>query len=346
MLTLINAHLSMSAPGSKEPTPTIHELAEERLSIPVYQHCDLEFERFKAELPFNTSHFGERDSSVDRKSLFCSKLEAVNAHNTEALAGAHTWTAKIHEFSDWTADELKRFLGVPVPDEEVEVNEELYETPDEYTVGATSDFRSRMPAIKQQKCGDCWAFSTIDVIDFFGGSHSEQQLVDCVSGSSCNGGFPSDALKYLAASAEGSDSEGQYQYKGKNGKCAPKKGGKKVSGVKSVGRSASAIASAAAKQVVSTCIWFKPGETPIGAKMSFMDYGGGVFSDGCHNGAGTTQGAGHAIAVVGVTSDYYIIRNSWGKSWGESGYMRMKRGADICNMESGKAGGPWVAQAK
>jgi hypothetical protein len=340
MLTLINTHLSMSAPGPKEPTPT---LAEERLSIPVYQTCDLEYARHQ---PFNVSHFGERDNSVDRKSLFCANLEAVNAHNAEALAGAHTWTAKINEFSDWTADEFNRFLGVPVPDSsEADEELELYETPDQYTVGATSDFRNKMPGIKQQKCGDCWAFSAIDVIDFFGGSHAEQQLVDCVSGSSCNGGFPSDALKYLAGSAEGSDTEGQYQYTGKNGKCAPKKGGKKVSGVKSVGKSASAIASAGAKQVVSTCIWFKPGATPKG-KVSFDHYGGGVFSDGCYNGKGTTGGAGHAIAVVGVASDHYIIRNSWGKSWGESGYMRMKRGADICNMESGKAGGPVVAQAK
>ncbi len=62
---------------------------------------------------------------------------------------------------------------------------------------------------------------------------------------------------------------------------------------------------------------------------SFQNYSGGVWSDsnsGCSNGAYTTTN--HAIALVGwghdaTEGDYWILRNSWGTSWGENGYMRI-----------------------
>jgi len=62
---------------------------------------------------------------------------------------------------------------------------------------------------------------------------------------------------------------------------------------------------------------------------SFSNYSGGVWSDsnnGCSNGAYTTTN--HAISLVGwgndaTYGDYWILRNSWGSSWGESGYMRI-----------------------
>jgi PKD repeat protein len=62
---------------------------------------------------------------------------------------------------------------------------------------------------------------------------------------------------------------------------------------------------------------------------SFSNYSGGVWSDNnnsCSNGAYTTTN--HAIALVGwgydsSEGDYWILRNSWGTSWGENGYMRI-----------------------
>lgn len=29
---------------------------------------------------------------------------------------------------------------------------------------------------------------------------------------------------------------------------------------------------------------------------------------------------GHAVALVGYTSEYFIVRNSWGTAWGDNGY--------------------------
>lgn len=34
----------------------------------------------------------------------------------------------------------------------------------------------------------------------------------------------------------------------------------------------------------------------------------------------------HGVLLVGVTGDYWRIKNSWGPSWGESGFIRLKPG--------------------
>merc|ERR1719161_2412640 len=86
-----------------------------------------------------------------------------------------------------------------------------------------------MPPVKTQKaCGSCWAFAAIAVLDFqAGGSHSEQQLVDC-SGGGCEGYPVTRAFYYLFD--HGSNTESQYPYTGTPGSCVAKSGGPTIAG--------------------------------------------------------------------------------------------------------------------
>jgi len=66
----------------------------------------------------------------------------------------------------------------------------------------------------------------------------------------------------------------------------------------------------------------------------FYHYTGGILDSCC----GTSLD--HAIMAVGYGSengqDYWIVRNSWGTSWGESGYIRMaaeSRGSGVCGCQ-------------
>jgi len=56
----------------------------------------------------------------------------------------------------------------------------------------------------------------------------------------------------------------------------------------------------------------------------FFSYSSGVYKQ-----TSSTKAGGHAVEIVGwghdSTNDYWIVKNSWGTGWGESGYVRMLR---------------------
>ena len=68
----------------------------------------------------------------------------------------------------------------------------------------------------------------------------------------------------------------------------------------------------------------------------FIFYRGGIFNDPKCPADGVQ--VNHAVVVVGYgtanKTDYWIIRNSWGTTWGEKGYMRLIRGVNMCNIAS------------
>jgi cathepsin L len=146
---------------------------------------------------------------------------------------------------------------------------------------------------------------------------SEQQLVDC-SGSygnlGCNGGLMDNAFKYTQK--YGIESEANYGYKAVDGSCkynASKVVFKNSGFVDVPARNLDQLAAAVNLQPVSVAV----------DAESWQFYSSGIYSANC----GTSLD--HGVLLVGYGSesgkDYWIVRNSWGTSWGENGYIRLKK---------------------
>jgi len=136
------------------------------------------------------------------------------------------------------------------------------------------------------------------------------------------------AFTYVASNPL--DTESNYPYKGKDGSCnAPKTGLTISSHVEVASESPSALKTAVSKGPVSVAI--------EADKLVFQMYNGGIMdSTSC----GTNLD--HGVLVVGYGSDngsdYWILKNSWGPSWGEDGFFRIardmsKNGAGICGLQ-------------
>lgn len=203
-----------------------------------------------------------------------------------------------------------------------------------YKNDASLDWRTKgvvNTAKDQAQCGSCWAFSAIGSLEsrcsILKGSLyslSEQQLVDCSGpqgNEACNGGTMDAAYDYLKING-GSCSEKDYSYTAKEGTCktnCPLYC--KISSYVDVSQSDAALEKAVNSGPIAVA---------IEANTKFQFYTGGIYDDAT---CGTSLN--HGVVIVGYTPDYWIVRNSWGSNWGtEHGYIHMKRGKNLCGIET------------
>jgi len=260
-----------------------------------------------------------------RKNVFRANLLKAQLGNIESVQNGGDAVFGVTRFSDLTEDEFRNTYLMP-NFQQVE-EERFVET--STNVAADIDWRTRgvVTGVKDQgQCGSCWAFSATEAIESYAvisGKYplrelSPQQINSCDKrDGGCNGGNTETAYAYVV-SAGGIETEQSYPYtsgRGQTGACTanPSNFVVKIAGYRSVARGEPNLETALNNGPVSVCV----------AAGAFQTYHSGIL-------ASCPGRIDHCVQAVGYTADYWIVRNSWGRAWGEAGFIRIKRGADLC----------------
>ena len=165
---------------------------------------------------------------------------------------------------------------------------------------------------------------------------SEQMLVDCdTSDSGCNGGLMEYSFTWLKKNG-GIMLDSDYPYKGTKQSCKSDKTkyvDMTITGYKKLGSSWSTWSAVDEDEIKEFLYQTGPLAIALNADP-LQTYTSGILdltSTKC-----PSSGINHAVTLVGYgtqsSTDYWIVKNSWGKSWGESGYFRIRRGNGTCGV--------------
>lgn len=263
------------------------------------------------------------------------KMEAISSDPT------NTFSVGVNSLSDLSPEEYKTRLGyknnplVPLNTLDTENLRFLQGIPAalDYTI------KNAVTAVKNQgQCGSGWAFSAIanlegayakktgKLLDF-----SEQHLVSC-SGSygnqGCNLGEMEAAVLFIAQNG-GIALEKDYPYTATDTAC---KSVTKVPISVAAGKYYSVPANNESA-IIAALVKYGPLSAVIEADLdAFKLYSGGIF-----NNAKCGTQVDHAVTIVGYGPEHWKVKNSWGASWGDKGYILISRtgkGAGLCGIHT------------
>ena len=300
--------------------------------------------------------------AMKRKAIFHRTMKMIDRHNSQANS---SFQMKLNEFSDLTMSEFKQRMNLkpnkfifdnstqlPLQSEREKVptrasifdiffslfkfssNSEKPVEAKQEEKETSVDWRARghvTDPIYQGKCGGCWAIAAVgaaEAIYSIKNDHlkqlSSQSLLDCArkpfyQSNGCEGGFLDDAFSFIMAN--GLPDEDVYPFIGGDSdecKLDARRNLIPITSYRNI-KSEKDLLEAVNKSPVPVAI--------DADQMSFKMYSSGVYDD-----PACSKTVNHAVLVVGYDSQSWIIKNSWGKGWGDGGYARIKRGKNMCGI--------------
>ncbi|XP_044740641.1 procathepsin L isoform X1 [Chrysoperla carnea] len=292
---------------------------------------------------FKMTHRKQYESEIEdkfRMKIFMENKNKIAKHNKQYELGLVSYKLALNQYGDMLHHEFistlngfnkstSRLLRGDEPNEAI-----TYIEPANVEVPANVDWREQgavTPVKNQGHCGSCWSFSATGALE---GQHfrstgklvslSEQNLIDCskkYGNDGCNGGLMDLAFKYIKNNG-GIDTEKTYPYQAEDEKCryTAKNSGATDKGYVD-------LPSGDEKKLKSAVATIGPISVAIDASHeSFQFYSEGIyFEKEC-----SSEQLDHGVLVVGYGTDednkhYWIVKNSWGETWGDKGYIKMAR---------------------
>jgi hypothetical protein len=286
------------------------------------------WEGFKKEY---NKEYDTMDVEMRRMQIFIDNLKMVDSRNAAEIAAGGTAVHGITKFLDLSQLEFEtKYLTSDPSMKAIGGNVAEITTAPSTTTGLV-DWSGKLttPVKDQAQCGSCWAFSATEQIESdamrtLGVTTilSPEQIVQCDTTShGCNGGWTENAYNYVKK-AGGLEYNSVYPYTSGTGVTGTCKAAPspiiKVTGFTTVKGESSMASYVQATGPLSVCL----------DANTWNSYTGGIMKA-----CGTS--VDHCVQAVGVDASsggYWKVRNSWGTSWGESGYIRLAYGSNTCDI--------------
>merc|ERR1712168_1404298 len=274
-----------------------------------------------------------------RRAIWEDNRDFIQKHNAAYAEGKVTYSVKENEFSDLTNTEFASKFATLKVSPARGLNKMYRPDPNQETRSSV-DWRNYgyvTPVKNQGQCGSCWASSTTGSLEgqWFKKtgeliSFSEQNLLDCSSSygnMGCNGGLMDPSFHYIKD--HGIATEEAYPYKAHKGSCHydESMSAASVTGWKDIRRGSEEDLTAAVSEV-----------GPISVAIDASHAGFQMYKHGVYHSIFCSHNRlNHAVLAVGYGEEkgakYWLVKNSWGKSWGNHGYINMSRDRNnICGI--------------
>jgi len=272
-----------------------------------------------------------------RMKIFMENKHKIAKHNQQFSKGSVRYQLAMNRFGDLLHHEFVGLMnGFMKGYNKSHEDASTYLSPHNVKVPEAIDWREKgyvTPIKDQGQCGSCWSFSATGALE---GQHrrklgklvslSEQNLIDCskkYGNEGCNGGLMDNAFRYIKEN-KGLDTEDGYPYEATEGSCRFKR-----STIGALDTGFMDLPQGDEEKLKEAVGTVGPVSVAIDASHeSFQFYSTGVYSEPqC-----SSEELDHGVLVVGYGTedgqDFWLVKNSWGTTWGEKGFVKMTRNQD------------------